>query len=100
MVKRCHHSLQSVVVVGVRVKDNAKWWKKSDATHVPGRGGELDSMRVKYSESFAACIVPVQGTHRSYEVCGTLGGRMCSYAFCYVSKIYRRRWTSKASATK
>ena len=68
MVKRCHHSLQSVVVVGVRVKDNAKWWKKSDATHVPGRGGELDSMRVKYNESLAAWMFPGRSTHGSYAV--------------------------------
>ena len=41
---------------------------KIDATHAPGRGRELDSMRVEYSEPLAAWIFPRQGTHGSYAV--------------------------------
>ena len=36
-------------------------------THAPGRG-ELDGMRVEYSEPLAAWIFPRQGTHGSYAV--------------------------------
>ena len=44
MVKKYHHLPQwIVVVVGVRVKDNAKWWK-IDATYAPGMGGEFDKV--------------------------------------------------------
>ena len=41
---------------------------KIDATHAPGRGEELDSLRVEYSEPIAAWILPRQGTHGSYAV--------------------------------
>ena len=39
---------------------------KVDATHAPGRGGELDSMRVEYNEHLAPWIFPRQGTHRPH----------------------------------
>ena len=41
---------------------------KIDATHAPGRGRELDGMRVEYSEPLAAWIFSGQGTHGSYVV--------------------------------
>ena len=41
---------------------------KIDATHALGRGRELDSMRVEYSEPLAAWISPRQGTHGSHVV--------------------------------
>ena len=41
---------------------------KIDATHAPGRGGGLDSIRVDYSEHLADWIFPMQGTHGSYAV--------------------------------
>ena len=34
MVKTYHHVPQQLVVVGVRVKDNAKWWKNRRYIHM------------------------------------------------------------------
>ena len=41
---------------------------KINATHAPGRGRELDSMPVEYSEPLTAWIFPRQRTHGSYAV--------------------------------
>ena len=41
---------------------------KIDATHAPGRGRKLDSIRVEYSRPLAAWVFPRQGTHWSYAV--------------------------------
>ena len=69
-----------------------------DATHAPGRGGEMDSMRVEYSEPLAPWIFPRQVTHGSYAVHRVDG---CARTrFVYFSKKYRGRWKSKVTATK
>ena len=41
---------------------------KINATHDPGREGELVSMRVAYSEPLVAWIFPRQVTHGSYSI--------------------------------
>ena len=46
---------------------------KIDATHAPGRGRELDSIRVEYSEPLAAGTSRRQGTHRLCAVHGVDG---------------------------
>ena len=67
-----------------------------DATHAPGRGRELDSMRVEYSEPLAAWIFP----RYARVICGTWGGWMCSYAFCLFLKKYRGRWKRQSHGNK
>ena len=69
-----------------------------NATHAPGRRGELDSMHVDYNEPLAAWIFPRQVTHGSYAVHRVDG---CTRArFVYFSKKNRRRWKNKVTATK
>ena len=49
MVERYHHlPRQLVVVVGVRVKDNAKWWKKSRHT-CSGKGRRFGLSRAAWT---------------------------------------------------
>ena len=66
-------------------------------THAPGRG-ELDGMRVEYSEPLAAWIFPRQGTHGSYAVHRVDG---CARTrFVYFSKKYRGRWKKQSHGNK
>ena len=63
-------------------------------THAPGRG-ELDGMRVEYSEPLAAWIFPRQGTHGSYAVHRVDG---CARTrVVYFSKKYRGRWKKQSN---
>ena len=66
---------------------------KNYVTHAPGRG-ELDGMRVEYSEPLAAWIFPRQGTHGSYAVHRVDG---CARTrVVYFSKKYRGRWKKQS----
>ena len=53
--------------MGVRVKDNAKWWKNGRHT-CAGRGWKLDSIHIEYSELLAAwvCREKVRTGHIRY----------------------------------
>ena len=63
---------------------------KVDATHAPGRGGELDSMRVEYNEHLAPWIFPRQGTHRPHAAHKVDGCARTRYV-CFSQKN-RGRW--------
>ena len=68
---------------------------KIDATHAPGRGGELDRISVEYSEPLAAWILLRQGTHGSYAA-QTVDG--CARTrFVYFSNKYRGCWKKQMS---
>ena len=70
---------------------------KIDATHAPGRGRELDKvrMRVEYSEPLGAWIFARQGTHGSYAV-----DECTRMRFVYFSRKYRGRWKKQSDVNK
>ena len=97
MVKR-HHKFRLLLLSCVQGSKTVLSDGKNDATHAQGRGGELDSMRVEYSEPLAAWVFPKQVTHRVYAAHKVDG---CALArFVCTSKTNRGRSKKQSQGKK
>ena len=87
--------MQFVLVVGVRVAKAMPSGDEVDATHALERVGELDSMRLEYSEPLALCF-PRQGTHESWYVVHRVDG--CARTRFFILK--KMSWPLKKAKSR